>query len=389
MTPVRSGIAIVALGLALALATTLALAAADVPGAGYRHSDFFQFWAAPRLILEGADPYDPADWASMYAREATAPVATPPPPGRHIYPLWVALLLLPMGALPLSVAAAGWLVAQLVTVALALRTLVALYGGGRREMFLLFGLAAGSQPLWLLVGGGNVTGFLLGLFVASLAAALAHRTGRAGIALGLLAVKPHPLGVAVPALLLVARDRVRLVAAAGIVVAALLVASLALDGAWVGKWLSSAFDLQGTTGSNATVWTVGRAIPLPFLSPLLAAASLVALVAWWRSRSDPLLRLAGAIPVSVFVAPHGWSYDHLFLVVTLAAILSRLAQVTGPRRVIGHVLAAVAAGPLTWLLYGAALARRGEEWSAITPLIFFGLLVLADRWAARERRQPL
>lgn len=367
----------------------VALAAADVPGAAYRHSDFFQFWAAPRLILEGADPYDPADWVGIYAREATAPVELLTSTGRLAYPLWVALLLLPMGALPFGVAAAGWLVAQLATVAFALRTLVALSGGGRRETLLLFGLAAGSQPLWLLVGGGNMTGFLLGLFVASLAAALARQPLRAGFALGLLAVKPHPLGIAVPALLLVARDRVRLVIAAGIVVTALLVASLALDTAWVGKWLSAAFDLQGTTGSNATVWTIGRAIPLPFAAPLLAAASLAALVAWWRSRSDPFLRLAGAIPVSVFVAPHGWSYDHLFLFVTLAAILARLAKVAGPRRVIGLALAAAAAGPLPWLLYGTAVARRGEEWSAITPLIFFGLLVLADRWAAGDRRQPL
>ena len=387
MTSVRSGNAIAAL--ALALAATIALSAADIPGAAYRHSDFFQFWAAPRLILEGADPYDPADWAGLYARETTAPVATLSVTGRYVYPLWVALLLLPLGALPLGVAAAGWLVAQLATVALALRALVALSGGGRRETLLLFGFAAGSQPLWLLVGGGNLTGFLLGLFVASLAAALARRPLRAGIALGLLAVKPHPLGVAVLALLLVARDRVRLVVAAGIVVTALLVASLALDTAWVGKWLSAAFDLQGTTGSNATAWTIGRAIPLPFAAPLLAAASLVALVAWWRSRPEPFLRIAGAIPVSVFVAPHGWSYDHLFLFVTLAAILACLARVAGPRRLIGQVLTAAAAGPLPWLLYGTAIARHGEEWSAITPLIFFGLLVLADRWAAGDRRQPL
>ncbi len=382
----RSGNVIAALG--LAFAATFALAAADLPGTAYRHSDYFQFWAAPRLILEGADPYDQADWAGIYAREATAPVGTPPPPGRHIYPLWVALLLLPMGALPFGIAAAGWLVAQLAIVALALRALAVRSGGGRRETLLLFGLTAGFQPLWLLVGGGNATGFLLGLYVASLVAALARRTWQAGTLLGLLAVKPHPLGVAVPALLLVAHDRVRLVASAGAAVTALLLASLALDPAWLGKWLSSAVELQGTTGSNATVWTLGRVIPFPFAAPLLAAGSLLALVAWWRTRPDPFVRIAGAIPVSVFVAPHGWSYDQLLLVVTLAAILGRLAHVRGARRAIGLLLAALAAGPLPWLLYGAALARRGEEWSAITPLIFFGSLVLADRWAAADRPQP-
>lgn len=368
--------------LALAIAATFALAAANIPANAYRHSDFLQFWAAPRLILEGDDPYDPGDWAGIYEREATAPMTLLSASGRSVYPLWVALLLLPMGALPFAVAAAAWLVAQLATVAMALLTLVALSGGARREMVLLFGLAAGSQPLWLLVGGGNITGFLLGLFVASLAAALARRPLHAGIPLGLLAVKPHPLGVAIPALLLVARERIRLVATACIIVTGLFVASLLLDDSWIGKWLSSALDLQGSAGSNATIWTIGRVFPLPFAGLLLAGASFVALLVWWRSRPEPFLRIAGAIPISVSVAPHGWSYDHLFLFVTVAATLSRLAQVAGPRRVIGLALTMTAMGPLPWLLYGTASVRGGEEWSAITPLILFGLLVLADRWAA-------
>jgi len=388
MPLVRSRGATVVLGLAVALTAALAVAVVD-PGAAYRHGDAFQFWAAPRLILEGADPYDPVAWAGIYAREAAAPVATPPAPGRHIYPLWVALLLLPLGALPFGLAAPLWLVAQLVVAALALRTLVALCGGTRREAVLLFGLAASAQPLWLHVGGGNITGFLFGLYVAALAATLRQRPLRAGIALGLLAVKPHPLGIAVPALLLVARDRAAAtVVAAGIVVAALLAGSLALDTGWVGSWLASAFDLQRTTGSNATVWTIGRVIPLPFIAPLLAAAALVALALWWRSRSAPLLRIAGAVPVSLLVAPHGWSYDQLFLFVTYAAILGRLALITGPRRLIGLVLTAAAAAPLPWLLYGAATVRGGEEWSALIPLVAFGLLVLADRWAAEGRPRP-
>lgn len=375
------------LGLAVAFTATLALAVADIPGAAYRHSDFFQFWAAPRLVLERADPYDPVAWAGIYAREAAAPVATPPAPGRHIYPLWVALLLLPLGGLPFGLAAAGWLVAQLAGVALALRTLGALSGGTRRETMLLFGFAAAAQPLWLLVGGGNMTGFLFGLYVAALAATLRQRPLRAGIALGLLALKPHPLGIAIPALLLVARGRAATVAAAGIVVAALLAGSLALDIGWMGSWLAAAFDLQGTTGSNATVWTIGRVIPLPFIAPVLAVTSLVALALWWRARSSPLLRIAGAVPVSLFVAPHGWSYDQLFLFVTFAAILGRLALVPGRRRLIALTLTAAAAAPLPWLLYWAATVRGGEEWSAITPLVVFGLLVLADRWAA-EGRSP-
>ncbi len=375
------------IAVAAALIATCALSVAGHPGADYRHSDFFQFWAAPRLLLEGADPYDATAWAAIYAREAAAPVATPPPPSRHVYPLWSAVLLLPFAALPVDVAAAAWLVGQVATVILALRALAGLMVPRRGERVLLFGLAAAFQPLWLIVGGGNVAGFLLGLFVAGLVATLARAPFPAGGAIGLLAVKPHPFGVAVPALLLAARPadrRAMLVAAAGTVV--LLVAvTLPFGPSWTLAWLGAALDLQRTAGSNATVWTIGRVVPsAPLVAPVLAVGAVIALVIWWRAGPRPPSTLvAAAVAVSVFVAPHGWSYDQVLLLVPLAAILGELAKTSGPRRTLGLVLAAATSGPLPWALYAVALARGGEEPSALTPLAFFALLVLVSSWSGR------
>lgn len=373
---------------AVCVVVTGLFSVAGWPGAAYRHSDFFQFWAAPRLLLEGTDPYDAAAWASIYDREATAPVATPPPPGRHIYPLWSAVLMLPLGALPLDIAAAAWLVAQLAIVGVALRTLARIVGLERRDTVLLFALAAGSQPFWLLVGGGNMTGALLGLLVAALVA-VRSAPAHAGRAIGLLALKPHPFGLVVPVLFTAARpaDRVRIVLAAAATGVLLLLIALPFGPSWIAAWVAAVTERATTAGSSATVWTIGRAVPGdPLIAPMLAAASLAAFAAWWRwdPDRDPSTLVAGAVPISLFVAPHGWSYDHLLLLVPLAVVLGQTARLGAPRRVSFLMLTALIAGPLTWALYAVALARGGEEWSAVTPLAVFALLVAAERRAGRS-----
>jgi hypothetical protein len=250
---------------------------------------------------------------------------------------------------------------------------------------LLFGFAAAFQPLWLMVVGGNVTGFLLGLFVSATAAVLADRPVRTGAGLALLAVKPHLFTVAGPALLAAtgSRDRLRLITSAAATGLALVGMTLPFGPGLIREWLGSAFDLQVSTGSNATAWTLGRVLPGGALvGPLFVAAAVAALVAWWRTGEQPAVtRIAAAVAVSVFVAPHGWSYDQLLLLVPLAAILGHAAALRGARRAIALTAAAVITGLVPWLLYAVAFQRAGEEWGATTPILFFGLLVLMERWA--------
>lgn len=370
-----------------AAAAVALLSALGHPGQDYRHSDFFQFWAAPRIILEGGDPYDPVAWSAMYAREARAPVATPPPPGRHIYPLYSAVPLLPFAALPIDVAAALWLVAQLAVVALSLRALARRFGLGRREAMLLFGFAAAFEPLWLLVGGGNMTGFVLGLVVAALAA---PRAVAAGAAIGLLALKPTDVLIAVPATIAAARAERRLpmVVSAVVTAALLLAVTLPFGPSWIGEFAAAAGDRLVTTGSNATVWTIDRALPgSAAVTAILAVAALAALAVWWRARPRPAPTLvAGAVAVSLFVAPHGWSYDQLLLLVTLAAVLAEGARLDDARRVAVAGTAAAVFALFPWALYALAFRRGSEEWSALTPLLAFALLVGSASWADRRAR---
>jgi hypothetical protein len=362
------------------LAAIVALYLIGWPASIYRHgaADMPQFWLAARTLLEGRMPYEIWDWP---------------------YPLWTAVALLPLGLIPLDVAAPLWLVGQLVAVAVALELLArrVLVTDRRRDRVVLFGMALAMQPTWLLVGGGNMTGLLFGAFAGALVARISGRAGLAGALLGLLVTKPMAFVVSGPSFLIATRGpaRWRVLAGAVAVAATLVIASFALRPDWVGLWTGNAVALQTSGGSNATGWTLGRAsapaIP-PWLVSTLATTALVAAFAlwWWRRRPPFPLLIAGAVPVSLFAAPHGWSYDQLHLLITYAVALERIAR-AGSRRVAWLVALLAVACVVPWALYASAFTTGGEERTAVVPVLAFALLVAADAraiGAARSATTP-
>lgn len=375
------------------LGAILILAVIGWPGRDYRQGDFFQFYAGGRAVALGADPYDLSWWRDFHLREGSRAATAPPQPPdgpawTTPYPLWTLIAAVPVALLPFDVAAATWLVLQLacVVAGLALLSRAVLRSAPRRDTVLLLGLAAGFQPAWLLAGNGNITGFLFAAFAAS--TALAARPTRAGALLGALALKPQSLVVAALAAIAAASPlaRRRLVLAGALVVAALVVVSFALRPAWVAGWLRSLTALQRSTGSNATLWTLGRTSGVVELSVIAPVALLAALVVWWRvRRPEPHLAVAAAVPVSIAVAPHGWSYDQLHLLVTVAVGIETLAALSAAGRAAGLVVLAVLVGLVPWAFYLLAFRWGGEGWTALYPVLMFVALAAADRVVRRAR----
>lgn len=380
--------------IALAIVSSLALLAVlGWPATNYRDNDFFQFWAAPHALLEGASPYDIDWWRDFRERYPSRDLERSPLSGTASpYPLWTHVLLLPLALLPFEIAAPVWLVAQLLAIALGVAALRRgiLRTAPARDGILLAGLALAFQPAWLTAGGGNLSGFLFAVSAGALGAALAGRATLAGALAALVAVKPHSFIVSVPALAIgPARGRARFLVGGAAVGVPLLAIALAFRPDWIGEWLANARALQLSTGSNATGWTLDRALPLggPWLPMVAEVAVAAAWLAWIRARRPALALLYGAaVPLSLFVAPHGWSYDQLQLLVTAAVILERLAALDEPRRLVGLAALYAILGVVPWFLYALAFERGGEEWSALVPLLALGLLVPIDALAGARRR---
>ena len=365
-----------------ACATVVVLGAADWPASAYRDGDFTQFWVEPRALVEGGDPYDAAWWTAAHERLGQRPENP-----QAVYPPHDAIAFLPLAVLPLPYAAAAWIVAQVVAVAVAVGLLASriLPRAGRG---LFFALCLSFQPLWLLVVGANVTGFLFAAIAAAFVAASERRLFRCGALLGLLVVKPHPFAFLALALLVRATWPERRSLAIGTLLTGgpLVAITLALRPAWYVEWLRSAYALAGSPRSNATVWTLDRVAGLPSWSALVVAAGVVIAFAVWLVRTRPSLAttFAGGIPVSLALAPYGWSYDHLQLLVPIAvalALAGRRPAVLAPIAVLVTVV--------PWALYVLAFQRGGEELSVLTPLLVLALLIGSVAWDRRGQLPSL
>ncbi|HUG55750.1 MAG TPA: glycosyltransferase 87 family protein [Candidatus Limnocylindrales bacterium] len=316
---------------------------------------------------------------------------------RYAYPLWTAVVLAPFGALPLELAATLWIAvgigAAVGGTALAWHAV----RGPRRGAALLGALLVSSQPFWVLLVGGQMTGLLLGLSGLLAWTASQQRQVTGGLSLALLLVKPQLVAVLAPVLVVGAATRraVRAVVAFGAAAAVLVALPFALEPGWLSGWLPEVTGRATELAPRlATLW--GLAADLfghPGWGIPLAAGLVIAL--WWLLRGAavrPAEAVALALALSVALAPHAWSYDHLVLVVPWAAALAAALPLRGWRRaaLLGGVVAT--ASPLPWTLYAVAFARGADTLSVAVPVATMAVLALALRARTslrRDRRRPL
>ena len=297
------------------------------------------------------------------------------------YPPHALLALWPLAYAPVPVAEAIWTALGLLAYAAALK----LWFG--RDLSPLILLAAIVSPASLLNTGLGETGFFTAALLLAGFAWLPTRPVLAGIAFGLLTMKPQ-LGVLVPFALLGARAW-RGMATAAITACVLAAVSLAVFPAslWPG-WITHLGDYQRLIASSgqrlfATMGTIDAALLTVGLSPRLAwAAQLVcslgiAALCLSAFRRAPY-RLACCVLFAgvVVAAPHGYIYDAQTLVPALVTLLTvQQSQPTRPR--FGTQLLAV----LVYLLPLDSLAPFGRH--MVYGFVELAFVIFAYRTALR------
>ncbi|MDQ2952753.1 MAG: glycosyltransferase 87 family protein, partial [Chloroflexota bacterium] len=352
----------------------------------YQTTDFFCFYNGARSLVLAHDPYDLAWWATLTGGLYPDPWRGPSPsscPTQYGYPLWTGMLMLPLGLLPVEAAAVLWMAISIGGVVLGAWALWHAYGGARPSAALFTALIVTSQPLWILLISGQMSGVMLGL-LGMLALSLARgRQMRAGAALALLAIKPQIVVLTLPVTLLrlAIERRQRAVAATIGVGVLLLMIPMVLLPAWPVEWLVDVGRrrLQVVT-LLPTAW--GFAADL-FGNALwgvpLAAALIAVCAALMARRMDTLSLLALLTSLSLVVTPYAWSYDFLVLACPWAFVLGRVARTRGAPALALRLGLVAVASILPWLLYAVAFGRGGETLSMIVPAATALLVAAATR----------
>lgn len=363
----------VAVGLLIGALLLLAGVIAARGALWYQSADFFCLYQGARSLALGHDPYDAVWWASITGGTFPDPfhgIASSSCTMFYPYPLWDAVLLLPLGLFPLEVASSLWMAVSIGAAVFGSALLWRAYGGTPRYAGLFAALVVASQPFSVFLVGGQSTAILLGLLGAFSWSAAQRRERTAGAALALLALKPQIVVLTLPAVLVraIADRRARLVRAAIVTGLLMIVVPLAFVPLWPVEWLrdvgSSRLDLVRLL---PTAW--GFATDVfgdPAWGALIALGLVVVCALLVRDLTMPAV-LALTLPLSLVVTPHAWSYDFLILAPSWAFVLARSesARPSSGRWMLVGVL--LFASVLPWLLYAVGRERDLERLSAVIP----------------------
>jgi hypothetical protein len=318
------------------------------------HYDFNSFWGAGRALLEGRNPYDYAVIQEMLYPRATA---------NFNYPLYIAVLVVPLGLFDLETAKNIWLTVSEVLFILSLY-LIRRPVRGSGGMVLSTIACAAFVPTLIAFYDQQTSMFALFLLSVVYYGLQRGRHGLAGAALALSLIKPQTM--ALPLVVTLFHLRREGLVSFGVTVASMLLIAFGLMRDWPYHWWTSASWITREAGRAVpTVWGLSWFLTSGYWLGVLLSLTLLATV---LINTEFSYALTVGLLLPVYMKP----YD---LVLLFIPVLSRGG---------GTLLAALVATSYALLLYAALSGRGGDIFILLTG-ITLGYLVYQDRSVMVER----
>ncbi len=301
----------------------------------YVNNGFFSFWLSGHLLPIGGNPYSSLDWVGGHHIFA----ATWIPEQIFPYPLPLALLMVPLGLLPISTAYILWNFLAQVMIGGSVLWFSSRFPQINLRLFSFIILIA-------VILNGNVylglmTGTIAALFLLFLMAGLyfleADRPFLSGLMLASLALKPPLLTITVLiGIVMLFQKKWRVLVGICTGLLGLLGAGLMLDPGWVGKFLGAGQKLfnvrlgnQPSIPSFTRLACSGNIDCALWFYALIALilVSLFILLAWHKKdRLTPVQIFSAAIALGVLLPPYVWSYDYTLSLVAVCFVSFELIR---------------------------------------------------------------
>ncbi|MEP7040298.1 MAG: glycosyltransferase 87 family protein [Chloroflexota bacterium] len=371
------------------LAAVFAIAILAGPYRAVERSDYMTYQTAARIVLQGRGGCLYTEACQLQAQrdligdepsfeEGVLPFNSPP---------WLPALLAPVGLLPLRLAFATFTLVSLALLALATWRLA---WGGRPTRLLATLILLSAWPT--VMGGirGQSTLSAAALLGLSAAASVGGRRGRAGVHLGLAAIKPT-LPIIWAVRLVVERQWRALAVAAAAVLGLVLLAVVVVSPTAVTEYPQYLLNLAGGDVSagvhvdeminwrGAAVRLGAENTPLA-IAGVIGTLALVAAAWWWARRSPraPALGAGVAFTATPLVIWHANQHEAVLAMLGILVAIAALEELRVP-------LATVAISLQSLLWIGPALTGAGSAWLLFLILLasLGGLAVLSWREGAR------
>ncbi len=303
----------------------------DVP-----NSNFSFFWLAGRMILDGENPYDEAQYLAGHDANGM----NWRPNKIFPYPLPLALFCIPLGFFSMQTAYVIWQVFTLLLIALTIYLLLQHWQEkSQRDLFLpIFFFFLFLGPAYLSTHAGTISILPVMVLLAAILLLEKEQSLWAGIVLALTMLKP-PQGLTILLLAgvwFLARRDWKAILGVAIGGLAILVVGLIQDPQWIQKFLGAGDAVMARTlGVHSNVWAfaylackgtepcsnlLGGALSLS----LLGGASLLL----WKNQAkwSAWEAMNVIIPIGFVSTIYLWAYDQLTYIIPIVWIMGTLVQ---------------------------------------------------------------
>ena len=345
--------------------------------------DFISLWLAPRLIIQGKDPYNSIDWVAAHETYGAKWVSDQ----TFLYPFPLAVLLLPLGLLPLEYASVLWVALSILAMLYIVQAVLSLWKDDWPITYLIpvvmgiFLFRSVAVSWWL----GQIDWLILLCLIGGMLHWEKRKWLQGMMIISASIIKPQ-LGVPLLAFIsmwLVLRHKWKAIMGEGITLLALFGIGWLFNHAWLVQWLQiGRTKIEALLCCTPTIWGFSSllcgfnlvcgfrlAIVASILLGILLMTRLIKL-----PDSGAKFVLGFSIPIALLVSPYLWTYSHLILILPILIILGIMKH-----RKMSYML--VAPFILYIALFSSAIVfisiRVGVDvLSSLVPLVVFALFWL-------------